>query len=84
MPVTPLIFRVTVRGDMPNSVCDVHFPSDPRRNRWKRKPPEFLTHREALAASVSSTPLLCLSPATPGCHIGVGVDQRCLWCDTEL
>lgn len=72
---------------MPKSLHDVHSPSDPRRNRWKKKHPEIFTHWEALAASSSSLchkPLLCLSPATPGCHTGVGVDQRRLWSWTEL
>lgn len=48
------IYRLSVKWDMPKSVHDVHSPSDPRRNRWKKKHPEIFTHWEALAAASSN------------------------------
>lgn len=72
---------------MLKSGYDVLSPSDRRRNQWKRKHPDF-SSSESLAALSSCLRrrccFLCLGPATPGCHLGVGVDQRRLWCEAGL
>lgn len=61
-----LIFRLPVKLDIPKSVHDFHFSSDLRRNRWKRKHPEILTHSEALAASPVC--VINAAPLSQSCH----------------